>query len=119
MKTNQVASFHIHIKRNLKHFGSNEIVKIYSLKKICKYNITKTNQTYHRYVKITTESPVNQPSETATAVREIVLFKKTCLTHNLGFLFSLFLHLSIIINIKSLCRHFHFCVVNISNHIPN
>ena len=32
MKTNQITSFHIHIKRNLKHFGSNETVKIYSLK---------------------------------------------------------------------------------------
>ena len=75
MKTNQITSFHIHIKRNLKHFGSNETVKIYSLKKICKYNITKINQTYHRYVKVTMKSPVNQLSETATAVREILLFK--------------------------------------------
>ena len=74
MKTNQITSFHIHIKRNLKHFGSNETVKIYSLEKICKYNI-KINQTYHRYVKVTMKSPMNQFSETATAVREILLFK--------------------------------------------
>ena len=31
-KTNQIKSFHIHIKRNLKHFGSNETVKVYPLK---------------------------------------------------------------------------------------
>ena len=37
MKTNQITGLHIHIKRNLKHFGSNETVKIYSLKKLCKY----------------------------------------------------------------------------------
>ena len=75
MKTNQITSFHIHIKRNLKHFGSNETVKIYSLKKICKYNITKINQTYHQYVKVTMQSPVNQLSETAAAVREILVLK--------------------------------------------
>ena len=33
MKANLIISFHIYIKRNLKHFGSNETVKIYSLKK--------------------------------------------------------------------------------------
>ena len=75
MKTNQITSFHIHIKRNLKHFGSNETVKIYSLKKICKYNIAKINQAYHRYVKVTLQSPLNQLSESVTTVRETLLYK--------------------------------------------
>ena len=53
-------------------------------------------------MKVTMQSPVNQLSETATGVREILLFKKTCLTHTLGFLCSLFLSLKIIINNKPL-----------------
>ena len=75
MKTNQITNFYVRIKRNLKHFGSNETIKIYLLKKICKYHIAKINQTYHRYVKVAMQSPVNQLSETATTVREILLFK--------------------------------------------
>ena len=29
MKTNQITSFHVYLKRNLKDFGTNETVKIY------------------------------------------------------------------------------------------
>ena len=52
--------------------------------------------------KVTMQSPLNQFSETAAAVREILLSQKTCLTRTQGFLFSLFLLLRIISNSKSL-----------------
>ena len=78
---NQITCFHIHVKRNLKHFGSNETVKIYSLKKKkLNSNITKinlVNQSYlsnpnTRFFNISPirKSPLNQLSEAATAVRE-------------------------------------------------
>ena len=45
------------------------------------------------------KSPLNQLSETATAVRERLFSQYTCLTHTLGFFFSFLL---VIINNKSL-----------------
>ena len=39
MKTNQITSFHVYIKRNLKDFVSDETVKIYFIKK----NYVNTN----------------------------------------------------------------------------
>ena len=115
MKTNQITSLHIHIKRNLKYFGSNETIKIYSLKNYINTNITKTtldNQSYLNQlcenhtsffnVSPIRESPLNQLSETAIPVREILLSQYTCLTHTIGCLFSILLPLRIIINNKSL-----------------
>ena len=113
---NEITSFHIHIKRTSKHFDTNETVKIYSLKKsYVNTNITKINldnqsylnQLYEnntRFFNISPirESPLNQLSETETAVREIILSQHTFLTHTLGFLFSLLLPLRIFINNKSL-----------------
>ena len=55
------------------------------------------------------KSPLNQLSETATAVRERLFSQYTCLTHTLGvfFLFSSCYHQHQI----TLCQHFHFCFV--------
>ena len=55
------------------------------------------------------KSPLNQLSETATAVRERLFSQYTCLTHTLGefFLFSSRYYQHQI----ALCQHFHFCFV--------
>ena len=64
--------------------------------------VTHASFTYDRYVKVTIQGPLNQFRETAAAVRGILLSQQTCLTHTLGFLFSLLIPLRIIINNKSL-----------------
>ena len=99
MKTNQITSFRVYIKRNLEDFVSNETVKIYFIKKNhVNTNITKINLDNQSYLnqlyenntrffdispirennprsnkKVTMQSPLNQFSETAAAVRKILL----------------------------------------------
>ena len=99
MKTNQITSFHVYIKRNLKDFVSNETVKIYFNKKnYVNANITKINLDNQSYLnqlydnntrffnilpisennprsnkKVTMQGLLNQFSETTAAVREILL----------------------------------------------
>ena len=94
MKTNQIRSSYVFIKRNLKDFGSIETSK----KNYANTNITKIdleNQSYLNQLyenktrifnissirennprsntKVTIQSPLNQFSETAAVVREMLL----------------------------------------------
>ena len=87
---------------------------IHQKKNYVNTNITKINldnQSYLNYlyenntrffdISPIRESPLNQLRKNATAVREILFSQYTCLTHTLGFLFSLLLPLRIIISSKS------------------
>ena len=129
LKTNQITSFHIHIKRNLKHFDNYETVEIYSIKNYINTNIIKINldnqpylnQLYENHTRFFNISPIresllNQLSETATAVREILLSQYTIgLAHTIGFLSSILLTLRIIVNKKFLSlRIFIFALLTFS-----
>ena len=50
MKVNQITSSNVYIKRNLKDFGSNETVKIYSSKNYVNADITKINLDNQSYL---------------------------------------------------------------------
>ena len=50
MKANQITSSNVYIKRNLKDFGSNETVKIYSSKNYGNADITKINLDNQSYL---------------------------------------------------------------------
>ena len=50
MKANQITSSNVYIKRNLKDFGSNETVKIYSSKNYVNADITKINLDNQSYL---------------------------------------------------------------------